>query len=73
VLRVPWIEEEAGFMIWNRGDPATRTAHGPVLRSTVAGDPPSAQAPSMIGIMLLEYTEGVKVMPSGICELVTSA
>jgi hypothetical protein len=60
-------------MIWNEGILATRTTRGPAVCGSVAGNPPTAQAPSMIGIMLLEYAEGVKVMPPGICELVTSA
>jgi hypothetical protein len=60
-------------MTWNEGVLTMRTARGPVPGNTVAGDPPCAQAPSMIGIMLLEYAESVKVMPPGICELVTSA
>jgi len=75
-------------MIWNELTPVIRTAHGRAADSTgvdstgidstaggstVAGGPPSAQAPSMIGLMLLEYAESVKVMPPGICELVTYA
>jgi hypothetical protein len=40
-------------------------------RVALAGNPPSAQASSMIRIMLLKYGEGVKVTPTGGCELVT--